>query len=361
MSENYQSSSRNIIHLAVISDDGYAVPTAVMLTSAKHNKKATNQYVVHCLCNNMSHFAKRKIMELDSHDFRILIQNCEADKYAGIELPPGITNSTMIKCDLPSLLPDTDKVLFLDGDLLVKKDLSELWETNLDEKMVAAVNDMVGMVDLKLDELIQVKNYFNAGVMLLNLKFMREKNLGEKIIETKMTAPSTWTLGEQDPFNKVGEGLLVPLPPKWNMTAMLLINNGHDIHNINQFYKTNYLNYTEMEDDAGIIHFCTYKPWRNRLMPYAMFWQKYHNISPYGDTNLEHIPNYPVILKRTSGHFNLFGIPLLCIYDTELRTDCKLFGILRLFKIKKRDNIRKLYLFGVLPICSYTWKATEVK
>ncbi len=353
---------KNFIHICVISDDGYAVPTAVMLTSAKIHKSSQSRYCIHVLCNNMSAYYQRKFLELSTDDFRILIVECDSNKYEDINMPPNITSSTMIKCDLAELLPNVDKLLLLDGDIIVKKDLKELYEVDLSNKLVAATNDMVGMVNMKLHELVKVERYFNAGVMLLNLKLMRHERIGQKIIDTKRSAPSTWVLGEQDPFNKVCDGRSVILPASWNIQITLFRHMEHSIDAINDFYGTSYSSYTEMEDDAGILHFCFLKPWKNKLLDYAPLWQKYHDISPYGDTSLTHQNDYPFIPQITIKNIKLFGLlPIIHITENELRKECVLFGLIRLFKVKKRKNMRKVYLFGFLPLFSMNMQVKEIK
>lgn len=353
---------KDFIHVCVISDDEYAVPTTVMLTSAKIHKSIQTKYCIHVLCNNMSAYYQSKFLELSSDDFRIMFVECNVCKYEGIKMPPNITLSTMIKCDLAELLPNVDKVLLLDGDILVKKDLKELYEVDMSNKIVAATNDMVGMVDMKLHEIVGVERYFNAGVMLLNLKLMRLESIGEKIIDAKRMAPSTWVLGEQDPFNKVCDGHSVILPLSWNVEIALLRHMEHSIEDINNFYGTSYSSYIEMEDSAGILHFCCFKPWKNKLLSYAPLWQKYHDISPYGDTSLVHQNNYPFIPKITTNLIKLFGLfPIIRITENELRKECVLFGLFRLFKIQKRKNMRKVYLFGFFPLFSINVQVKEIK
>lgn len=337
-------------HICVISDEGYAVPTTTMLTSALYNKNKNSNYIVHCLNNGMSNFSITKIMELNRPDFQVIIKNCSADKYNQLKMPPNITASTMIKCDIAELLDDVDNVLLIDGDILVLQDLSDVSNIDLGDNILAAVSDMVGVLDSKLDKKIEVEDYFNAGVMWLNLKRMRKEKIGEKIIEAKLKAPDTWILGEQDPFNKICDKRWTKLPPSWNVEILLLKHLNHTIRDINAYYKTNYNNYTELEDSAKILHFCCFKPWKNRLMPYAPIWQKYHDISPYSNTDLHHDSTYPLLLKTKTTWFNIFGIPLTKTVETELRIECKLFGFIRLYKIKKRGLLRKMYLFGLLPI-----------
>ena len=52
------------VHIAVISDEGYAYPTTVMLASAKHNKKKESKYCIHCISNGMTSFSKNHLLPM---------------------------------------------------------------------------------------------------------------------------------------------------------------------------------------------------------------------------------------------------------------------------------------------------------
>lgn len=346
------------IHIAVISDEGYVIPTITMLTSVFHNKKKGQNHVIHVLGNNLSLFAQRKFKELEQPDFTVQLYSCSAERYENIYIPKGVgfNHVTMVKCDLAELLPQLDKVLFLDGDMLVTGDLAELYNTDLGSNVVAAVRELIGE-HFEQHTLIGTPCYFNAGVMLLNLKVMREEKLGEKIIQTKMQAPPTWLYAEQDSYNVLCQGRTLFLHPRWNFLSTLAL---HYIREIpvsvyNEFYHTTYANYTEMEEDAAIHHYATLKPWKNNTMRHAALWQKYHNLSPFGNTSLEHVPDYPPQPSAPS-HFKydirLLGVlPLFRVKSTPASTIVRLLG-LPIFKIKKQENRAQYLLFYFLPLFS---------
>lgn len=347
------------IHIAVISDEGYAIPTITMLTSARYNKSPERSYIIHVLGNNLSEFSQRKFRELERPDFSLRFYSCSSEDYKHFYLPQdsSFNHSAMIKCELAELLPQLDKVLFLDGDILVVGDLGELYDIALDGNVLAAMRELRGERK-KLHKIIGTTHYFNSGVMLLNLKQMREEKLGEKMIQVKQQAPDTWSYADQDPFNVVCEGRTHYLHPRWNFLSTICHYNKDTwtIDEYNAFYHTSYANYTEMEEDAVIHHFAGLKPWKNKNMRHAALWQKYHDISPMGNTSLEPIENYPPT-SRFKHDIRLLGIlPFLCVKSTPKAIRIRLLG-LPIIKITKGAKISRLLLFSFLPLLS--WKKRE--
>lgn len=346
----------NAIHIAVICDEGYAIPSITMLTSVFHNRKKGLRHVIHVLGNNLSLFSRGKFKELEQPDFTVQLYSCSAERYENIYIPEGASfnHVTMVKCDIAELLPQLDKVLLLDGDILVTGDLAELYNTELGSNVVAAVRDLIVEYH-EQHTIVGTPCYFNAGVMLLNLKLMREEHLGEKILQTKLQAPPTWLYAEQDPYNVVCLGRTIFLHPRWNFlssSALYLIRE-LPISAYNEFYHTSYANYTEMEADAVIHHFAWLKPWKNNTMPHAALWQKYHNLSPLGNTSLEHDPDYPsrpLPPSRLKHDICLLGIfPILSAKVKPTGASIRLLG-LPILRIKKRENRAQYLLFHFLPL-----------
>ena len=93
--------------LAVVSDEGYAIPTITMLTSARYNKSPERSYIIHVLGNNLSEFAKRKLGELERPDFSLRFYACSSEQYKHCYISPTsyYDHSCMIKCELAELLP----------------------------------------------------------------------------------------------------------------------------------------------------------------------------------------------------------------------------------------------------------------
>ena len=90
------------------------------------------------------------------------------------------TPSALLKFKISEILANYDKIIYLDGDILVQKDLTELYNIDIDGYYVAAVDD-TGKIYHKKDVYAKYPNYFNSGVMLLNLKKCREDNISSKL------------------------------------------------------------------------------------------------------------------------------------------------------------------------------------
>ncbi len=95
-------------------------------------------------------------------------------------LPFGI--GTMYRLLIPQLLlPEITKVIYLDSDIIVNLNIAELWRMELDDKPLAAVTEISNGVDaqkmiaLCREGYVKEENYFNAGVLLMNLNILHEK------------------------------------------------------------------------------------------------------------------------------------------------------------------------------------------
>lgn len=348
--EDFLNVARPMIHIAVISDEGYAYPTTVMLASVKHNKKKESKYCVHCISNGMTSFSKNQIKALAEDDFEVLLYEIEdKEKYNSIDIVLGGTwsISTIIKTDIPEILNGLEKVLFLDGDILVTKDLTDLWEIDIQDDLLAAVPGLAQ----ERAKIYNIETYFNAGVLLMNLKKWREDCISEKVWEQFRDDPSQYPLCEQDVFNKVCRGRVRYLPYIWNCFAVA----GRlerTLQYVNELYQTQLGSWEEMEANAAVFHYVWYKPWRDRCLPHASLWQKYHDISPYGNTALIYPPP-PTPSRSYNLKVKLFGfIPLLSVKNRERSCSIRIIGI-ELFRVRK-NNRKRVLSFLYIPVA--TWR-----
>ena len=137
----------------------------------------------------------------------------------------------LLKVCYAELLP-CDKVIHLDADTIVNGSLKGFWETDVKGKWFAMAREYRGWYRPFGDK------YYNAGVMLLNLKQMREDNIQQTLVDYLNTVSQPWC--EQDAFNKYGieEDKIVDLDVKWNENVM-----------------------TGFTDDPKVIHYCSISDW----------------------------------------------------------------------------------------------------
>ncbi len=270
------------VNICMITDDNYIMPTAVAIHSMIANKKR-GKYNYYIITSNLSEESEKTFKKFEREDVSVNICRENAEKrFNGMHIFTKdsicvASLSALLKFIIPDLFPELDKILYLDGDLIVTTDLQELYSTDLEDNLVAAVVDS-GTMYWKNKFNSAVQHYFNSGVMLLNLKKMREDNISRVLIETKSNISDS-SLMDQNVFNLVFDGKLKLLPIKYNVLPPGLekANFKWGIDDVNRYYRTNYKNEEELFLDAEIIHFSSKdKPWREPDSAFAYLWRHYY-------------------------------------------------------------------------------------
>lgn len=314
------------VNICMITDEGYVVPTVVAMTSAIQNMHKNSVYNFFIIVNNVCDFFKNKIKELARENVGITLIDADIEKYKQLNVHTHVPVSALLKFDLPNLL-NFDKVLYIDGDILVKKDLSEFYDTDISKYYLSAVRDMGGEITQKFNQTIGIGKYFNSGVLLLNLKKIRENNLTHRFIEIKTQHPE-WKCMDQDTLNYVMAENTLWADVKYNCMLPLYMHMFYPMDFINEFYETNYVNELEMEDDAVIIHFAgeAYtRPWNGANGTCCDLWDYYYRLSPFKNISL-----------KTLYHFRENDRKQKKSSLTRIKvTTFKLFGFIPLFSLKE--------------------------
>ena len=278
------------IHLAFITDEGYFLPTAVAISSVANRRDPKVAYVVHVICKDVSSERIEKLLSLSSDDFLISVLDAsEKIDYAQFQMSGfPVTPTAILKFELPQILGDVDKVIYLDGDIVVRKDLRELWETDIDGKFVAAVSDRHAFFfkGKTLEERIGYPhdNYFNSGVMLLNLKLMRENRLTEKLYDYRRNGRNDFM--DQDALNAIMSGNAKFLPFRYNMIATCLRYSNPKL--LSMYYPETYAkDVVELFEQSVIYHYASAaKPWKNINVAFRDVWLEAWRSSPFADEQI---------------------------------------------------------------------------
>lgn len=117
---------------------------------------------------------------------------------------------------IPNILPNNiEKVIFLDSDIVVERDIKELYNVDLANTSIGAVSNLKGESFRELG-LRDEYDYFNAGVLLMNLKRMRELNEVEGLINYGLEHYRKIKLADQDILNGFYKDNYKKLPLIWN-------------------------------------------------------------------------------------------------------------------------------------------------
>lgn len=128
------------------------------------------------------------------------------------------TIGAMFRVMLPILLPDVSRIIYLDADILVNRDMKELWDMDIREYCLAAVQDGVK----KIGE----KNYFNSGVLYMNLDRIRETGNMKDEVLNYLARDKQSGFPDQDALNVIYEKSTLFIDESWNYLTILLQQNG---------------------------------------------------------------------------------------------------------------------------------------
>jgi lipopolysaccharide biosynthesis glycosyltransferase len=151
---------------------------------------------------------------------------------------------------LPELLPDLDRLLYLDCDLVLTDELGPLWRLDLQGNCVAAVTTVFpspawGQAHCRALGLDSPAMYFGTGVMLMDLERLRADHVSEQVLDYAVskgdpewffdfssdkkralayvaTHPGHLLFGDQDAMNAVLADSRLPLHPRWNCTNQVI-------------------------------------------------------------------------------------------------------------------------------------------
>ena len=167
----------------------------------------------------------------------------------------------------PKFITEQDKIIYLDADIIVNKDISSLYDIDMEDNYVAGVEErclyQTDYIESKLhfskDEI-----YINCGVLLMNLKKMREDNFLDKIFEQAPVLLPFVKYADQDILNLIARGKIKKIDCKYNMTP------------------SHVRDFLSKRSDAVIIHYTgKLKPWTLGKFPNDLnyLYLKYYNKS----------------------------------------------------------------------------------
>lgn len=282
--------SMDSLNIAFISDKGFYLPSVVAMTSLLENKRLDSVYKIFFIVIDFTQEQKDIIQMLaDKYCTTIEIIDISGDmlaeKYSNLSKHECCASITaLVKFDLPNICEGVDTLLYLDGDIIVKDDLSSLTEiTMMGDEYAAVVRDS-GL--LYSNTLIRqnIDQYFNSGIMLLNLKALREKNIPSLLVEEKFKSEDH-SLMDQHVLNKVFSKHTCLLEHKYNLLYMNLVRAKYfysiTLDDINNMFGADYKSWEDMLNRAAIIHYSSFdKPWKYSDVPGVEIWEKYFKLSP---------------------------------------------------------------------------------
>ncbi len=244
-------------HVATATYDSvYYIPMYVMLFSLMENNKDKALHI-HVLYNTLSDTEKTKLEELAT-DYCCSVEWIKMDDEAtrGFYTSAYLNVATYYRIFAPQLfIADTDRLLFLDADIIVNGSIQPLFDIHLGNAPLCAVKDVA---PYKIERLGIAPNadYFNAGVVLYNIDLWRKNGYHYTLLANIKEMNDTYWLFDQDALNHLFYDKAIYLHPKWNHQNIFYSVSPNYLEKLYQ-YPAN-----EVLHNPVIIHYNTQlKPW----------------------------------------------------------------------------------------------------
>lgn len=245
-------------------DDVYTPFLAVTLQSLIDNSSKNYYYSIKVLYTNMTEENKQKIVKYEKENVKIEFVDLN---YYISEIQDKLytrdyyTNTTYFRLFIPNLYPQYNKAIYLDSDIIILGDIAELYNIEMENNLIAAApDDVIQNTKIFQDYAEKVvgvadyKNYFNAGVIVMNLDEFRKFKFQDKFLYLLGTMKFT-IAQDQDYLNRLCKGRVKLISPAWDRMPM----------------PTDKVK----EEEIKLIHYnLAYKPWHfDNIMYKDYFWE----------------------------------------------------------------------------------------
>lgn len=265
------STINNEIPIFFAVDDGYCPFLAVAIQSLIDNCSEEHTYLIKILHTDIRDENKKKIakyerrnVDIEFVDLNYYIKKVKDKLYTR----DYYSKNTYYRLFLPNLYPQYDKALYLDSDIVILDDIAKLYNIDMGDNLVAAAPDDIiqtfPVFQTYVEKVVGVadyRNYFNAGILLMNLHQLRRFKFQEKFLylldKIKFSVAQ-----DQDYLNRICKGRVKFFDKEWN--RMPIANSGIKTENVK------------------LVHYnLAFKPWHFEDILYKEFFWMYAQETEY--------------------------------------------------------------------------------
>ncbi|WP_291592755.1 glycosyltransferase family 8 protein [Bacteroides sp.] len=262
------------VPLVVAFTPNYFVPAATCIYSILANMHTEGRLHIICLLSEeLPERLKQKLRMLGEGRACYSFVNLKG-RLQDIYVDAKYTEAASYRLLLPDLLPDDDKVMYIDCDMIVRNDLARLYYSiDLGTNYLAAVFE--APMDFQMEHLKAIgcapSEYINSGFLIMNLELMRRDGMVGKFMEASKA--DYLEFPDQDVLNQLCRKRILGLPPCYNSIRTFYLPQ----------YKPFFLKrYTEQDwadvHRHGTVHYTGAKPWNQFTVEFRLWWQYYEQL-----------------------------------------------------------------------------------
>ena len=262
----------NVIPLFFATDDNYLPFLSITLQSIKENSSREYDYQIYVLHSGVRDDYREKIERFSEEKFTVTFVDVTEklkDIAAHLHMRDYYTCTTYFRVFIAGMFPQYDKALYLDCDTVVLGDVSELFSYELGDNLLAGspcegVNSFeVYKRYVREVDGLDPDYFFNAGMILMNLKGFREEGFYEQFADLLKKYKFS-VIQDEDYLNVLCQDRVLRLPRAWNKTPVAP-------------------DYLERKDLRIVHYLMTWKPWHYDDIPYGEYFWEYAKKTEFYD------------------------------------------------------------------------------
>lgn len=316
-----------MINVTMSTDDNYAVRAATVIASMiKHTDRKINVYILYTkLSDKSKQRLHNAVPKNRKSQVKIFFKSVADFDFSYLPLNRShISEAAYYRLVLQDVL-SVDKIIYLDCDVSVEDDIGKLYDIPIEDNYAVVMQDETEIFHNKR---LGLEHYFNSGVLVLNLKKLREENAFEKFEKVYNDNKDVIKYQDQDILNIAFKDKCKYTHVRWNANTTIF---DGDVH-ANALYTVGDERYARIK--PGIIHYTgKYKPWqfisnhpyRKKYMSYVLASKSYLEFLKLA---LSEVISWFFKIDRTYREFTirLFTISIFSIYGFYMETlEYKLF------------------------------------
>jgi len=263
------------ISIVCTCENHFVVLLAAMIKSLELNHKTSEIIDLYIIDDKINKRSKVKISNsVNKNLIQIHWLKMKECIPKGFDLPKDKSTypiNVYMKLFIPYLLPKTvEKAIFLDVDMIVLNDISELWKTDLQGNVIGAVTDQFikvvsawgGIQNYEELNLNKDSPYFNTGLMLIDLKKWVDLDVTKKVLDFTNKNHKFGSFGDQYGINAILANKWFSLNSLWNRFAYSTEDRPYIIHFTGR--KPIYKTYEYSKKYQEIFYsYLNMTPWKN--------------------------------------------------------------------------------------------------
>lgn len=278
-----QVDDMNTVPIVFAFDNNLVFPACVCLSSLMMSAKETTFYDIFILYPASDEFERKDIDKVQEFYPNCRIQYIAVDNtFAEAFEIRGITTPAYYRLLIPELIPQYNKILYSDVDVIFRSDLYDIYSsTDMQGCLLAGVNSLSHLVPAYAKYYTEQlkrnpRSIVYSGNLIFNGKQMREEHTTEKLIEHR---GQKYMFQDMDILNVVCEGRIKFLSPCFCLSTFITEQAIYGKEKLTEIW-------TDQEIatalSSGIVHYNGQKPWQGWCINFDIWWE-YYRKSPFFD------------------------------------------------------------------------------